>query len=100
KPAPVPRRGRVHRDARRRDAEALAHLPDPRGEVASDHGTTGTCARPVASGSPNIRFMFCTACPAAPFTRLSITERITSVSPLSGRWMAIRHILDARTERV
>ncbi len=29
---------------------------------------------PVVSGSPNIRFMFCTACPDAPFTRLSMTE--------------------------
>ena len=37
--------------------------------------------------SPNIRFMFCTACPAAPFTRLSIALTTTArfVFPL-GRW--------------
>jgi hypothetical protein len=46
----------------------------------------------MVSGSPNIRFMFWTAWPDAPFTRLSITESTTSVSEpfalCGGRWTA------------
>src|SRR5262249_21435401 len=38
------------------------------------HGNSGSCSSPVVSGRPAIRFMFCTACPEAPFTRLSITD--------------------------
>ena len=30
---------------------------------------------------PNMIFMFCTACPAAPLTRLSITDNTTAMSP-------------------
>src|SRR3972149_3643975 len=45
-------------------------------------------------------FMFCTACPAAPFTRLSMTESTTSVSPPCGLCTAMRQTLAARTERV
>src|SRR5207248_497126 len=33
---------------------------------------------PVRSSSPSMTFMFCTAWPAAPFTRLSITETSTA----------------------
>ncbi len=33
---------------------------------------------PSASGYPSIRFMFCTACPAAPLTRLSIALTTTA----------------------
>ena len=40
------------------------------------YGNIGTRSRPSLSGSPKIRFMFCTACPAAPFTRLSIAPII------------------------
>ena len=36
---------------------------------------------PMSSGRPNIRFMFCTACPEAPLIRLSITEVISSLFP-------------------
>src|SRR2546421_8230983 len=68
------------------------------------HGFPPTSKSPARSSSPNIRFMFCTACPAAPFTRLSITESTTSVSevPLAcgGRCSAMRHMFAALTERV
>src|SRR5439155_495516 len=83
-----------------RNAEALAHLSKACGEGAYQ-GTTGGCESPMASAKPNMRFMFCTAWPAAPFTRLSITDRTTSVSPLpefcGGRCSARRHMLAART---
>ena len=36
------------------------------------YGTMGICLSPSASSNPNRRFIFCTAWPAAPFTRLSI----------------------------
>ena len=42
------------------------------------YGNTGICFSPVFSGSPNNRFMFCMACPAAPFTILSIAPIITT----------------------
>jgi hypothetical protein len=45
-------------------------------------------------------FMFCTAWPAAPFTRLSITDSTTTVSPPCGRCTAMRQQLAPRTERV
>src|SRR5205823_3625303 len=38
---------------------------------------------PCVSGKPSIRFMFCTACPAAPFTRLSMQLNASSRVPLS-----------------
>ena len=54
----------------------------------------------MLSGSPNIRFMFWIAWPAAPLTRLSSTTSTTTRSVPSGRWTAIRSMFDARTERV
>src|SRR5262245_19565038 len=36
---------------------------------------------PAAGSHPNIRLRFCTACPAAPFTRLSSTETMTVLGP-------------------
>src|SRR5262245_16604612 len=36
-----------------------------------DGGTVGDQASPFASGRPNMTFKFWTACPAAPFSRLS-----------------------------
>ena len=36
---------------------------------------------PSFSSRPNIRFMFCTAWPEAPFSRLSITETTCTLSP-------------------
>src|SRR5687767_1276188 len=101
RPAPVPRDLRLHFDARRGDPEPLAdHFP-----AAGGHqGTTATCSRPVVSGQPNIRFMFCTAWPEAPLTRLSITESTTKVSERlalsGGRCTARRQVFAARTERV
>src|ERR1019366_8350863 len=45
---------------------------------------------PAASSSPNMMFMFCTACPAAPFTRLSMQLITTSRLPSlpSEQWMS------------
>ena len=48
-------------------------------------------------------FMFCTAWPEAPLTRLSITDSTTSVSlrpPSGGRCTAMRQMFAPRTERV
>ncbi|CFV95844.1 Uncharacterised protein [Bordetella pertussis] len=47
-----------------------------------------------------MRFMFCTAWPDAPLTRLSWTTRMTSWSPPPGRCTEMRRLLEARTERV
>src|SRR5215469_10990316 len=41
--------------------------------------------RPSSSPHAYIRFMFCTACPAAPFSRLSMQETSTSRRPSSAR---------------
>src|SRR5438093_1412924 len=68
-PAPVPRPLRMDRDARSGDAEALPDLEPSSGDVAH-YGTTGGWSSARVSGRPNMRFMFCTAWPAAPFTRL------------------------------
>src|SRR6185503_17084231 len=96
-PAPVPRVLRPDRHARRADAEAAA---DAAPEAAHRQGTTASCSRPCDSGNPNMRFMFCTAWPAAPFTRLSSTASTTSVCASMGRWIAMRHWLVPRTHRV
>ncbi len=45
------------------------------------HGDSGGIRSPRVSGSPSIRFMFWIACPAAPFTRLSIADTTTTRSP-------------------
>lgn len=42
----------------------------------------GIISSPAVSANPNIRFMFCTACPEAPFTILSSTDTICSIRPL------------------
>ena len=52
-----------------------------RAAAISRHAGQGNSAEPASprpSSRPNIRFIFCSACPAAPFTRLSITHRITA----------------------
>src|SRR2546428_8618651 len=38
-------------------------------------------ARASVSANPHMRLKFCTACEAAPFSRLSITETITALRP-------------------
>ena len=42
------------------------------------HGTMGSCSRPLVSGRPKTMLKACTACPAAPFTRLSSTEMVVT----------------------
>lgn len=49
--------------------------------AVKNQGLSPTSINPAVSSKPHIRFMFCTACPAAPFTRLSITDNTTTVSP-------------------
>ena len=56
-------------------------------------GDSGSVCRPAVSGSPNIKFMHCTACPAAPLTRLSWATSTTTVSPPCGRCRAMRSTL-------
>lgn len=51
-----------------------------------DYGYTGAMSRPAVSGSPMARFKFCTACPAAPFTRLS--RQLTTIS-VPVRWSIV-----------
>src|SRR5260370_42628378 len=58
------------------------HLRAPRGviqEAASqfDHSH----ASPSVSGYPHMRLKFCTACDAAPLSRLSMTDTITARRP-------------------
>src|SRR5438309_6434424 len=103
KPSPVPSDVRLDRHLRRRNSEALADLFEKLGHWIlrpTGQGTMARCERPIVSSNPNMIFIFCTACPEAPFTRLSITESTTSMSPPFGRWIAIRQVLVARTERV
>ena len=47
------------------------------------YGNIGTCFSPSSSSKPNSRFMFCTACPAAPLTRLS-SAPIMIIRPVRG----------------
>src|SRR6266851_4251702 len=57
---------RLRRDARQRVAEGQ--------DEAAAHGNKGSCSSPVVSAMPSMTFISCTACPEAPFTRLSIAE--------------------------
>src|ERR1017187_8039402 len=70
-----------YRHARRRNAETLADFLQQLRRHRGDYGRTGTWRRPSDSSRPNIIFMFCTAWPEAPLTRLSMTESATRVSP-------------------
>src|SRR5436305_459879 len=45
-----------------------------------NYGLLPASIKPVRSSMPNIRFMFCTAWPAAPLTRLSIATKTITVS--------------------
>src|ERR1044072_7600200 len=49
--------------------------------VLIGHGFVPTSFKPVVSSRPNIKFMFCTAWPAAPLTRLSMAEQTTICFP-------------------
>ena len=53
-------------------------------------------SRPSVSPSPSIKFMFCTACPAAPFVRLSMAltttarpEAASTVTPISQKLVCL-----------
>src|SRR6185436_5052770 len=63
-------------------AERLHHQRALLGQDPGELGAHGACpadsSRPMVSGSPNIRLAFCTACPAAPFTRLSMEANETT----------------------
>ena len=67
--------------------ELVSWSGDCKDGYAEGHGTAqwiikginASCSRPVVSGSPHMRFMFCTAWPAAPLVRLSITDSTTTV---------------------
>ena len=45
------------------------------------HGANGNCSRPAVSGSPKTTLKACTACPAAPLTRLSVVD-IARIRPM------------------
>ena len=72
-----------HAEARGRSAPALRECD------AASRGSRCTrppilitriiAGSPIVSSSPSSRFAFCTACPAAPFTRLSIAATMISV---------------------
>src|SRR4029079_5505388 len=47
---------------------------------------------PAVSGQPSARVRFCTACPAAPLTRLSRAEK-TTTRPGAASWTEIRQSL-------
>src|SRR5690606_3883368 len=70
---------------------AEAYLPPWR------HGSRAACESPRRSSRPNRIFMFCTAWPEAPLTRLSITDSTTTRLPPCGRCTAIRQTLPPRT---
>src|SRR5205085_12346183 len=54
---------------------------------------------PAVSSRPSMRFRSCTACPAAPFQRLSIAAN-TRTRPVAGSTVAwMRHMLVSRTSR-
>ena len=48
-------------------------------DVGNTHGYTPTAVSPVASSNPEIRLAHWMACPAAPFTRLSMAHSTTTV---------------------
>ena len=85
---------RCHRHAPRPPVSVLRQLHDrlralaQRGLVlqrrAADFDYDLHCS-PSSSFHPYIRFMFCTACPAAPFSRLSTHETSTNRRPSSAR---------------
>src|SRR5262249_54984696 len=53
--------------------------------IGHRYGFVPTSISPVFSSSPNIKFIFCTACPAAPFTRLSKAENTTTSLPRTAK---------------
>ena len=66
-----------------RGAEARRQVARVVGDVLRASATQRTHSSPSVSGRPNIRLRFCTACDAAPFHRLSMTEK-TMIRPVRG----------------
>src|SRR6478672_9895500 len=64
------------------------------------YGNSATCSSPVASGKPSIKFMFCTACPDAPFTRLSSVEAMMARPSMRSAATPIMVMLEPRTCRL
>src|SRR5882672_1672232 len=56
------------------------------------HGLLPVSINPVFSSSPNIKFMFCTAWPAAPLTRLSIAVKTTICRPRAANPMSQKFV--------
>lgn len=52
----------------------LRHAVKVLENVDEDQGKSGTMSRPVVSAKPHIIFIFCTACPDAPLTILSMVD--------------------------
>ena len=58
--------------------------------AGNDYMGKGTFINPVVSSIPSMIFMFCIACPDAPFNKLSIAEVIKSC--------ALNQIINCRNE--
>jgi carbamoyl-phosphate synthase small subunit len=71
----------------------------PPGELASEDEVFATHAMPSASGRPNIRLRFWTACEAAPFQRLSIAANTITLPVRTSRCTEIRQMFVSRTSR-
>src|SRR5690606_15269995 len=72
----VPRVARARERAREVAAARVFLQLRPADLDQQPHG-----ASPASSGSPSTTFMFCSAWPEAPFTRLSIAETTTTCAP-------------------
>src|SRR6267143_3506286 len=99
----------MHDHGRTNRAHAPGALAHPVGVVqlvAADlYDTHVQHASPAVSGSPSITFMFWIACPAAPFTRLSIAvmtvsrgrrTSATSATPIATRLRYTTSLRDGR----
>src|SRR5215475_3233195 len=57
------------------------------------HGFVPSNINPLFSSKPNIKFIFCTAWPAAPFTRLSNAENTTTCRPRVAKPMSQKFVV-------
>src|SRR5207245_11105397 len=67
---------------------ALRFNPKTRTEIGTltpGYGLLPVSINPVFSSNPNIKFIFCTAWPAAPLTRLSSAVKTTSCRPRAAK---------------
>ncbi len=86
-----------HAGGQREERRGL-RVPDDR-MVGSHRPAHLRTSSPVVSGSPTIRFMFCTACPEAPFIRLSMAEITLIIPALLSRRSAMRQAFVPCTSR-